>query len=97
MKKLWKLFRHAAAYFIRTNWSLWDILIIMSMLRLIDEHRYWDAATILGVGGLVAAVFQMIAGSLVDPKVTINNVELKPELNTAGFAKRMTERFSGRR
>lgn len=96
MKKVWMFCRRCAAYMVRINMSFYDVLLFMSMVRLLDQHRYWDTLIVLLVGAAGAVTLKGIAGNLVDDKVTVvNNID--PRHNTAGFGRRVQETLNGGR
>lgn len=94
MKKLWMLCRRCAAYIVRENNSLFDILMLLTMVRLVDQHRYMDAAITLLVGAFIAVMLKSAAGKLNDTEVV---VQVDDRLNTAGFGRRVQEKLNGRR
>lgn len=98
MKRFWRFCRRCAAYITRENLSMFDLLVIV-MLGLIDEHRYWDAATLLMFSSMVSVAFKSMAGTLDDKRVVIthSSLEVHPDINRAGFARRVSERFRGGR
>jgi len=98
VKKAWMFCRRCAAYMMRANMSLFDVLMFMSLVRLIDQHRYWDAAILLLVGAAIAVTLKGIAGKLLDEQVTVvNNIAPSPSFHTAGFGRRVQENLNGER
>lgn len=93
MKKVWMFCRRCAAYMMREHNSLFDILVLLSMVRLIDQHRYWDAAVLLLIAAPIAVAFKSMAGKLNDGGATIvNRLGEDPS-----FAKRVRETLNGER
>lgn len=98
MKRFWRFCRRCAAYITRENLSMFDLLVIVGMLRLLDEHRYWDAAMLLLFSSMVSVALKSMAGVLDDKRIVVthSSLQIPPELNTAGFARRVAERFRAR-
>lgn len=94
MKKLWMLCRRCAAYIVRENNSLFDVLMLLTMVRLVDQHRYMDAAVTLLVGAFIAVLLKGAAGKLNDKEVV---VQVDNRLNTVGFGRRIQEKINGGR
>ncbi len=93
MKKVWMFIRLCAAYIVRQQVSLMDMLVIIGMIRLLDQHRYMDAAVLLVLSAVAATVLKGIAGRMAESEVV---VKVDPSLNTAGFARRVQETLNGR-
>lgn len=98
MKRFWRFCRRCAAYVTRKNLSMFDLLVIVGMLRLLDQYRYWDAAMLLLFSSMVSVALKSMAGTLDDKRIVVthSSLQIPPELNTAGFAKRVAERFRAR-
>jgi hypothetical protein len=99
VKRFWRFCRRCAAYTTRENLSMFDLLVIVGMLRLLDQYRYWDAAMLLLFSSMVSVALKSMAGTLDDKRIVVthSSLQMPPELNTAGFAKRVAERFNARR
>lgn len=92
MKKLLDLSRRFAAYLVREHLSLYDILMLMTIIRLIDQHRYADAVVVLCFGALVAVLLKSLAGKYGSTQATITNVVSRTiERPDPGFAKRVQD------
>lgn len=95
MKKLWTFCRRCAAYLVRQHLSLFDILLMLTFVRQIDQHQYGDAALTLVIGSLFAVLLKDLAGKYSTGEAVITNVvrqtvAAKPD---PGFAKRVQEGF----
>lgn len=95
MKKLWAFCRRCAAYLVRQHLSLFDILLMLTFVRQLDQHQYEDAVLTLFIGSIFAVLLKELAGKYATGEAVITNVvhqtvAAKPD---PGFAKRVQESF----